>query len=209
MSGEAETGLLLVISAPSGGGKTTVCQQMLLARPGLSRAITCTTRAPRPGERDGVDYYFLEPSTFQRQVEAGLFLEHASVFGNRYGTLKAEVLDKVRAGRDVLLAIDVQGAASVRAVAQEDKELRQALVTIFLTPPSMAELEQRLRKRATDRPEVIEKRLATARQEVARWREYDYLVVSATIPEDLRRMLSILEVEKMRINRAKLPDAGW
>src|SRR5260221_1023679 len=129
--------LLVLISAPSGGGKTTLCQQLLAAQPGMSRAITCTTRAPRRGESDGVDYYFLDAGSFLRRVQAGNFLEHATVFGNSYGTLKAEVLGKLRQGKDVLLNVDVQGAATIRARATEDAELKRALVSVFLTPPSL------------------------------------------------------------------------
>lgn len=198
--------LLLLISAPSGGGKTTVCQQLLAARPGLTRAITCTTREPRVGEQDGVDYYFLDAADFLKRVQAGNFLEHATVHGNSYGTLKSEVLGKLRAGQDVLLNVDVQGAATIRARAQEEPELRRALVSVFLTPPSMAVLEGRLRKRGTDAEAVIQKRLAVARQEVAQWKHYDYLLISDTIAEDLRRMQAIIEAEKMRGARSQPPE---
>src|SRR6267142_5479390 len=112
--------LLVVISAPSGTGKTTLCEQLLKARPNLTRAITCTTRDPRPGERDGVDYYFLDAATFLKRVQAGNFLEHATVHGNSYGTLKSEVLGKLRQGKDVILNVDVQGAAAIRAHAEQD-----------------------------------------------------------------------------------------
>src|SRR5689334_1428377 len=142
--------LLVLISAPSGGCKTTLCQQLLAARPDMARAVTCTTRAPRDGEQDGIDYHFLDAASFLRRVQAGNFLEHATVFGHSYGTLKTEVLEKLRQGKDVLLNVDVQGAATIRAKAKEDAELRRALFTVFLTPPSFAVLEQRLRKRATD-----------------------------------------------------------
>jgi len=197
--------LLIVISAPSGGGKTTLCEQLLTARPGIVRAITCTTRPPRSGERDGVDYYFLSPDTFQTRVQAGEFLEHATVHGNSYGTLKAEVLDKLRQGKDVLLAIDVQGAATVRAKTEEDGELRQALVTVFLTPSSVRTLEERLRQRGTDSEAVIQKRLGVARQEIAEWERFDYLLISTTVAEDLRRMQVILEAEGMQPHRAVPP----
>src|SRR4030095_13798673 len=129
--------LLVVISAPSGAGKTTMGERTLAARPSMARAVTCTTRDPRPGEKEGVDYYFLDAAAFLRRVQAGNFLEHATVHGNSYGTLKSEVLGKLRAGKDVLLNVDVQGAAAIRAHAEQDAELKRSLVTVFLTPPSM------------------------------------------------------------------------
>lgn len=198
--------LLVVISAPSGGGKTTVCQNLLAANANLTRAITCTTRAPRTGEKDGVDYYFLGAADFLKRVQAGNFLEHATVYGHSYGTLKAEVLGKLRMGQDVLLNIDVQGAAAIRQQAALDPELQRALVTVFLTPPSLAELEGRLRKRGTDAEPVIQKRLGTARQEIAQWKHFDYLILSATMAEDLRRMQVILEAEKLRQCRGRAPE---
>ena len=195
--------LLIVISAPSGGGKTTLCKQLLAANPSMTRAVTCTTRTPRPGEQDGVDYYFLDATSFLKRVQAGNFLEHATVFGNSYGILKSEVLSKLRLGKDVLLNVDVQGAATIHARAEEDPELKQALVRVFLTPPSLAILEERLKKRGTDSPAVIQKRLSVARQEIAQWKNFDYLIISTTIAEDLRRMQCILEAEKMRVARAQ------
>ena len=198
--------LLVLLSAPSGGGKTTVCQHLLAARPDMERAITCTTRAPRPGEKDGVDYYFLDAGSFLKRVQAGNFLEHATVYGNSYGTSKSEVLNKLRQGRDVLLNVDVQGAASIRARAEEDEELKRALVTVFLTPPSLAVLEVRLKKRGTDSPAEIRKRLSVARLEITQWKNFDYLLISDSIPEDLRRMLAIVEAEKMRSDRAVAPE---
>ena len=198
--------LLILISAPSGGGKTTLCQQLLAARPDMTRAITCTTRALRPGEKDGVDYYFLEPAEFQRRVQTGKFIEHATVFGRSYGILRSELLDKLRLGKDVLLNVDVQGAATIRARALADPELKRALVTVFLTPPSIAILEERLKRRASDAAEEIQKRLGIARMEIAQWKNFDYLLISTSIPEDLRRMLAIIEAEKTRSARAKAPE---
>jgi guanylate kinase len=198
--------LLILISAPSGGGKTTLCQQLLAARPDMTRAVTCTTRAPRPGEKDGVDYYFFEPVEFLRRVQAGEFIEHATVFGRSYGILRSELLDKLRLGRDVLLNVDVQGAATIRDRALADPELKQALVTVFLTPPFIAVLEARLKKRAADAPEEIQRRLGIARKEIAQWNRFDYLLISTSIPEDLRRMLAIVEAEKMRVARAQAPE---
>ena len=138
-------------------------------------------------------------------MQAGNFLEHATVFGNSYGTLKSEVLDKLRQGRDVLLNIDVQGAATIRQKAHEDPELSRAIISIFLTPPAVAILEQRLRKRGTDSEAVMQKRLSVARQEIAQWRHFDYLLISSSIAEDLRRATSIIEAEKMRAGRAQPP----
>ena len=198
--------LLILISAPSGGGKTTLCQQLLLARPDMARAITSTTRAPRPGEQDGVDYYFFTDAEFQRRQREGAFIEHATVFGRSYGLLRSELLDKLRSGRDVLLNVDVQGAATIRQQAQADPELRRALVSVFLTPASIRVLEERLKKRNADAPEEIQKRLGVARQELAQWAQFDYLLISTTIPEDLRRMLAIIETEEMRVARAVAPE---
>ncbi|MEP6664171.1 MAG: guanylate kinase, partial [Verrucomicrobiota bacterium] len=187
MSEKALNALLIVVSAPSGGGKTTLCQQLLATHPEMSRAVTCTTREPREGETDGVDYYFLDAGSFLKRVQAGNFLEHATVYGNSYGILKSEVLGKLRQGKDVLLNIDVQGAATVREKAGEDEELKRALVTIFLTTATFGELEARLRRRGQDSANIIQKRLSVARQETAQWKNFDYLVISTTIAEDLRR----------------------
>jgi guanylate kinase len=197
--------MLVVISAPSGTGKTTLCVETLAARPNMTRAITCTTREPRPGEKDGVDYYFLDAATFLKRVQAGNFLEHATVYGNSYGTLKSEVLGKLRAGKDVLLNVDVQGAAAIRAHAAEDHELAPALVTVFLTPPSIGVLEARLKKRGQDSPQAIVKRLSVARQEISQWRNFDYLIISSSIEEDVRRLQAVLDAEQMKQGRALLP----
>ena len=197
--------LLVVISAPSGAGKTTLCEQTLATRPHSVRAITCTTRPPRPGEKEGIDYLFLDAGTFLKRVQAGNFLEHATVYGNSYGTLKSEVLNKLRAGREVLLNVDVQGAAAIRAHAEQDPELRRALVMVFLTPSSLGVLEERLRKRGQDAPAVIARRLAIARQEIGQWKNFDYLIVSTSVAEDVRRLAAILDGEQMRQGRAQLP----
>jgi len=195
--------MLIVLSAPSGGGKTTLMEGMLAANPALARAITCTTRAPRGREKDGVDYYFLDAGDFLKRVQAGNFLEHATVYGNSYGTLKAEVMAKLRRGRDVLLAVDVQGAASIRASAQQDVELAKALVSVFLTPPTLKVLEERLRKRNQDSKESIRRRLAVSRQEISQWKNFDYLILSTSIGEDIRRMQAIYDAERMRRTRIK------
>jgi len=198
--------LLILISAASGAGKTTLVNLLLSARPHMTRAVTCTTREPRPGERDGVDYHFFTAAEFLKRLHAGNFLEHATVYGNSYGILKSELLGRLREGRDVLLNVDVQGAATIREQAQTEPELRRALVTIFLTPPSVAVLEQRLKKRGADAGAVIQKRLAVARQEIAQWKNFDYLLISGSKQEDLRRTLAIIEAEKMRSGRSAVPE---
>ena len=206
MANEKSSSLLIVLSAPSGGGKTTLCEQLLAVNRNVSRAITCTTREPRAGEVDGADYFFLDAATFLKRVQAGNFLEHATVYGNSYGTLKSEVLGKLRHGRDVLLNVDVQGAAAIRAKAAEDEELRQSLVTVFLTPGSLSILETRLKKRGQDSAPAIHKRLGVARQEIAQWKHFDYLILSTSVAEDLRRMQAIMTAERLRQNRVQPPE---
>ena len=197
--------LLVVLSAPSGGGKTTLCQQLLSVYPNLTRAVTCTTRAPRPGEVEGVDYYFLTDAVFSQHVAADDFLENATVYGSRYGNLKSEVLGKMARGQDVLLTVDVQGAASIRRYAQVIPALRRALVTVFLTPPSLAVLEQRLARRGTDGAADRVRRLSMARDEIAQWADFDYLILSGTVAEDLQRMRAVLDAERLRPGRVTPP----
>ncbi|HEY0456575.1 MAG TPA: guanylate kinase [Verrucomicrobiae bacterium] len=198
--------LLIVISAPSGAGKTTLSEQLLKSRQNITRAITCTTRQPRPGEKDAVDYYFLDAADFLKRVQAGNFLEHATVHGNSYGTLKSEVVGKLRQGLDIILNVDVQGAATIREAATSDSELQRTLVSVFLAPPSIKVLEERLLKRGGDSNTSIQKRLGVARHEIAQWKQFDYLIVSGSIPDDVRRMQAIIEAEKMRQHRARIPE---
>jgi guanylate kinase len=193
--------LILLVSAPSGAGKTTVGEALLKQAPRLRRVVTCTTRAPRAGEVPGVDYHFLSPAEFSERVDRGEFLEHATVYGRSYGTLKSAVLEQLSAGNDVLLIIDVQGAASVRQVAQSDPVLSRALVTVFLTPSGMGELERRLRGRASEAEEVVQRRLQAAREEAARWGEFDYLIVSGAREQDLHRLHAVYMAESLRRER--------
>jgi guanylate kinase len=171
----------------------------------MEKAITCTTRPPRVGERDGVDYHFLTEAQFQRSIRSGKFLEHASVYGFSYGLLRSEVLKKLRAGIDVLVNVDVQGVSTICGKAAHEPELRRSLVTIFLAPPSLAELESRLRQRGTDPDSVISRRLRAARRELKEWHRFDYLLVSDTVEADQSRALAIIDAEKMRGGRSSTP----
>ena len=200
------TSLLIVISAPSGGGKTTLCHQMLTRHSEMTRAITCTTRPPRPGEIDKLDYYFLSTQDFQEKLKNGDFLENATVHAHSYGILKSEVIARLAEGKDVLLNVDVQGAATIRKHAEEDPHLKHALVTVFLTPATIGELELRLRRRGTESPEDLERRLKNARQEIAQWKNFQYLIISTSIQEDVRLMEAIVEAERMRQFRATPPQ---
>lgn len=198
--------LLIILSAPSGGGKTTLCDHLLAKHSNIARAITCTTRAPRAGEIAGVHYHFLSRLEFSQTVQAGEFLEHACVYDNFYGTLTAEVVSKLKLGFHVLLNIDVQGANSVRAVARQDSLLGSRLLSVFLTPPSIADLERRLRLRRSESPESLATRIKQAASEIPEWSKFDYLIVSTSIEEDLRRMEVILEAEVMTCRRAIPPQ---
>lgn len=167
----AARGTLLVMSAPSGAGKTTLVRGLLERQPGLRFSISYTTRTPRPGERHGHDYFFVAPAQFMAMADAGAFLEHAEVFGNHYGTSRAQVEELMDAGHHVILEIDCQGAAQVRANAPDCR-------SIFIMPPSVRVLEQRLRGRGTDSEAVIRRRLAGALGEMAHWGEFDYVVIN-------------------------------
>lgn len=192
------TGILLVVSGPSGSGKTTLCRR--LADEGEARySISCTTRPPRPGEREGKDYHFLAERDFAARVAAGEFLEHAEVHGNRYGTLKCEVLGHLASGTDVVMDIDVQGAAQVRACS--DEGIRRALVDLFIMPPSEDELLERLTGRATDSAHAIELRMKNALGELRHWPAYTYRLVSATREEDYSRFKALLTTERLRVSR--------
>jgi len=188
--------LLLVVSAPSGAGKTTLCERLLAACPAMIRSITCTTRAPRGAEVDGRDYHFLTPAEFDRRVAEDLFLEHALVHGNRYGTLRGSVEEGLRAGKDVLLVIDVQGAASVRAATRSlGGLLASSYVDIFISPPLLETLRDRLTRRGEDSPEVIERRLANAAGEMARAGEFQYQVVNDNLDQACFELCAIIEKE--------------
>ena len=191
--------LLLVVSAPSGAGKTTLCDRLLAEHPGITRCVTCTTRPPRGAEVDGRDYHFLTMDEFSRRVEQGQFLEHAVVHGNQYGTLRSSVEEGLKAGKDVLMVIDVQGAAAVRQAAKAGGGLLgQSYVDIFVSPPSLEALRDRLQKRGEDAPEVIERRLANARGEMARRGEYQYQVVNDDLEKAYAEIRAIIRAEHDR-----------
>ena len=189
----SSTPLLVVITAPSGVGKSTLCDNIHSALPGVSRAVTCTTREPRSEEVVGVDYCFLSEEEFLARVDNDEFLENALVHGNHYGVLKSELRAKLAGGGDVLLNIDVQGAATIRERAAADPVLSRSLVTVFLYPPSLKELEHRLRGRGTDTDEAIAKRLAIAKDEMAQAAKFDHTLTSQTREADAGRLLGIIE----------------
>ncbi len=189
-----QLGTLLIVSGPSGCGKTTLCRRA--EKDGLTGySISCTTRAPRPGEVNGVDYFFLTQEEFDSRVATGDFLEHACVHGNHYGTLKSEVLRLLSAGKNVVMDIDVQGAASIRAC--QDPEIRRAYADVYIHVPS-EELEHRLRGRGTDAEEVILLRLHNAAIEDARRDEYQYILSSAEREADYARFKALLTSLGMR-----------
>ena len=202
----SSTPLLVVITAPSGVGKSTLCDNMRSALPDVSRAVTCTTREPRSGEVEGVDYYFLGKEEFLARVDSDEFLENALVHGNHYGVLKSELRAKLAGGGDVLLNIDVQGAATIRERAATDPVLSRSLLTVFLCPPSLKELEHRLRGRGTDTDEAIAKRLAIAKDEIAQSEKFDHTLTSQTREADAGRLLGIIESVRLAKREAILTN---
>ena len=194
-------GILFLISAPSGGGKSTLLR-MLSEEPDFVYSISCTTRTPRPGELDGRDYHFLSVAEFERRIAADDFIEHANVHGNFYGTLRQTILGSMGSGRDVLMDVDIQGAAKIRADA--DERLQAALVDIFLMPPSMDEVRRRLLKRGTETSEQLDVRLRNAKTEMAAWRNYRYTILSGTPMQDFENFRAIMQAERMRASRMML-----
>ncbi|MGE5503547.1 MAG: guanylate kinase [Actinomycetota bacterium] len=188
-------GLMLVMSSPSGAGKTTISRQLLARDPWIAMSVSATTRPPRPGEVDGKDYHFLTVERFHQMLEAGEFLEHARVFDNFYGTPKAPVEQVLASGRDVLFDIDWQGTQQLAQNARAD------LVSIFVLPPSVEELERRLRSRAQDSDEVVRKRMAKAGDEMSHWREYDYIILNTEVERSVANVQAILASERLRRDR--------
>jgi guanylate kinase len=191
----ARRGLMLVLSSPSGAGKTTLSRRLLEADLGVDLSISVTTRKQRPGEIDGRDYHFIDAASFETMVEKGELLEWAQVFGHRYGTPRAPVEAALVRGRDVLFDIDWQGTQQLREKAARD------LVSIFVLPPSIPDLERRLRSRAQDSDEVIHARMAKAADEMSHWAEYDYVVINTDIDHAFTEVQSILAAERLKRER--------
>ncbi|MBU1693144.1 MAG: guanylate kinase [Verrucomicrobia bacterium] len=193
---------VFIVSAPSGAGKTTLCDKLYAEFPDFFYTITSTTRAPREGEVDGKNYYFLTHELFQKKLAEGEFLEHAIVHGNLYGSPKTPVIRALKEGRDVLMNLDVQGAAAVREYARRaapDDPMHHEVVDIFVVPPSLEVLRNRLVRRGKDTEETIAKRLKQAENEIARWKEYKYMVVNDDLAEAYDNLRAIILAERHRI----------
>jgi len=193
-----DQGKLVVIAAPSGAGKTSLVRALLDSVPQVRFSVSYTTREPRAGEVDGRDYFFVSRQEFEAMITRGAFLEHATVFGNRYGTARAEVAKLTDAGHDVLLEIDWQGARQVRAA-------RPDCVSVYILPPSLAELDRRLRGRSTDSEATIQRRLSEARDDMDHWHEFDFAVINDRFDEALEDLKSILG---NRADRLRTDDPG-
>lgn len=193
-------GLMLVLSSPSGAGKTTLARRLLDSDTGITLSVSATTRSKRSNEIEGRDYYFVTPENFEAWVRDDAFLEHANVFEHRYGTPKSPVMGTLAAGGDMLFDIDWQGTQQLKERARED------LVSIFVLPPSHDELERRLKARAQDSDDVVAKRMAKAASEISHWPEYDYVIVNRDVDRALAQVKSILEAERAR--RTRLVGVG-
>ncbi|MBL8645348.1 MAG: guanylate kinase [Rhodospirillaceae bacterium] len=187
--------MMLVLSSPSGAGKSSIATALLKADPNLVLSVSATTRPPRPGETDGVHYYFVDVPKFEKMKAEGAFLENARVFDNYYGTPRVHVETQLAAAKDVLFDIDWQGTQQLRQNARDD------LVSVFILPPSMAELERRLRRRGQDSDEVVKKRMARAADEMSHWHEYDYVVVNHDFDQSLAQVQTILAAERLKRGR--------
>jgi guanylate kinase len=194
-------GTLIVVSAPSGAGKTTLCREVRRLVPDLAYSVSYTTRPPRPGEVDGTDFYFVREAAFTAMQESGAFAEWATVHGNLYGTHAATLERALGDGLDILLDIDTQGARQLRARYPE-------AVLIFIVAPSLADLAQRLRERRSDAQREITRRLARAREEILLWRQYDYLIVNRDVKEAVEQLAAVVQAERCRTTRLSLaiPD---
>jgi guanylate kinase len=186
---------MLVLSSPSGAGKTTLSRRLLQTDPAITMSVSATTRKARPNEIDGSDYHFVSAPDFERRALAGDFLEHATVFGHRYGTPKQAVMDALAGGKDVLFDIDWQGTQQLRQQARDD------VVSVFVLPPSHAELERRLRARAQDEEAVVQRRMAKAADEISHWAEYDYIIINDEVNKAQTQLETILAAERLKRGR--------
>jgi guanylate kinase len=195
MTAIARRGLMLVLSSPSGAGKTTLSRRLLQRDPGVEMSVSVTTRSPRPGETEGRDYHFIDPARFDAMVAQGDLLESAQVFDHRYGTPRGPVEAALAQGRDVLFDIDWQGTQQLREKASND------LVSVFILPPSVPELERRLHTRAQDSDDVIRRRMMKASDEMSHWAEYDYVVVNKDLDDAFAKVQTILSAERAKRQR--------
>jgi len=185
-------GFLLVLSSPSGAGKTTITRQLVASDPGLALSVSVTTRPPRDGEVEGRDYYFINPCGFDEMIAQGELLEHATVFGNCYGTPRGPIEKALAAGRDIVGDVDWQGTQQLA------KSVPRDLVSVFVLPPSLAALEARLRARAQDSTAVVASRMAKSAEEMSHWPEYDYVIVNDTIDDAVAKARAIVTAERLR-----------
>lgn len=187
-----ERGLLVVVSGPSGAGKGTICKALMQRYDGISVSVSATTRSPRAGEVDGVNYHFLEKDRFEQMIEQDEFLEYARVYDNCYGTPRQFVEDKIAKGEDVLLEIDIQGALQVKKKFPEG-------VFVFILPPSMAELKNRIIKRGSETEESFKKRFASAFDEISFIKDYDYYIINEEVAKSTEKLYAVIEAEKIRV----------
>jgi len=192
MSDIARRGVMLVLSSPSGAGKSTLSRRLLQSDANVSMSVSATTRPKRPGEVEGRDYYFVSSEKFAEMIAQDAFLEHATVFGNQYGTPRMAVEEILSRGRDVLFDIDWQGTQQLSQKAKDD------LVRVFILPPTRVELERRLRARAEDTPEVVAKRMSKANDEISHWAEYDYIIVNDDVQRAQTQLEAILAAERLK-----------
>lgn len=195
ISGAVRRGLLLILSSPSGAGKSTLSRMLMAWDPTMRFSVSATTRSPRPGEEDGREYFFRDRQTFEAMVQSGEMLEHAEVFGNLYGSPRGPVLAAMEAGTDTVFDIDWQGGQQIKQAMRDD------VVSIFILPPSIAELDRRLRNRAQDSDAVIAGRMAKSRDEISHWAEYDYVLVNQDLDQTFDRLKTILTAERLRRER--------
>ncbi len=198
---EEEIALLMILAGPAGSGKTTLCERMVAEGDSIERVVTCTTRQPREGEVDGNDYYFLSNEAFDERIEEGAFLEWAKVHANRYGTLRGSIEEKLSQQIDLVLNVDVQGVSAIREASRSHDSIAKRLITVFIMPASLDELRQRLRGRGQDDDDEIDRRIRTAEKEIESWKEFDFVIRSASRESDFAAVQSIWKAEKNQVAR--------